>query len=196
MPYLATTLRPQGELLSGYSLLDTAALPNSIAAISGQPPTADTKADCPTTKSACYPVETLTLADQLGIARFTWRAYMEGMVDPERQTRQLRPPRARRDRSAAPGGYAAQLNPFVYFHSLLDLGDCAANDVPLTELEKDLKKAETTANFSYISPDLCNAGVTGQCPEGAPEGAAAADAFLADWCRRSSPRPPTRRTAC
>ena len=77
------------------------------------------------------------------------------------------------------GGYSPTLNPFVYFHSLLDLGDCSANDVPLTELEKDLKKVDSTPNYSYISPNLCNAGVTGQCAPGAPEGAAAADAFLA-----------------
>ena len=84
MPYLATTLRPQGTLLSGYSLLDTAALPNSIAAVSGQPPTAETKAGCPDYGKCVYSVETLTLADQLGIAKFTWRAYMESMVNPKR----------------------------------------------------------------------------------------------------------------
>ena len=48
MPYLATTLRPQGELLSGYSLLGSAGLPNEIAAIGGQPPNASTQADCST----------------------------------------------------------------------------------------------------------------------------------------------------
>ena len=52
MPYLATTLRPQGVLLSGYSLLDTAALPNAIAAIGGQPPTADTRPAARTTANA------------------------------------------------------------------------------------------------------------------------------------------------
>ena len=83
MPYLATTLRPQGELLTNYSLLDEAALPNSIAAVSGQPPTAQTKATAPSYDECVYPVETLTLADQLGLAQFTWRAYMEGMVDAE-----------------------------------------------------------------------------------------------------------------
>ncbi len=40
---------------------------------------------------------------------------------------------------AQPGGYAASQNPFVYFHSLLDLGDCSANDVPLEQLSKDLR---------------------------------------------------------
>jgi hypothetical protein len=179
MPYLATTLRPQGTLLSGYSLLDTAALPNSIAAVGGQPPTAETKAGCPDYGKCVYSAETLTLADQLGIAKFSWRAYMESMVSPETaQPDNCVYPQP--GASAAPplGGYAPQLNPFVYFHSLLDLGDCAASDVPLTELEKDLKKVDSTPNYSYISPNLCNAGVTGQCAPGTPEGAAAADAFL------------------
>ena len=52
--------------------------------------------------------------------------------------------------------------------------------MPITELKKDLKSEAKTPNFSYISPDLCSAGVTGQCPEGAPTGAAAADAWLAE----------------
>jgi hypothetical protein len=180
MPYLAGTLRPRGTLLSGYTLLDPAALPNSIAAVGGQPPTPETKADCPDYGKCVYSAETLTLADQLGIAKFSWRAYMEGMANPETGT----PDNCVYPQPGAPpatttGGYAATLNPFVYFHSLLDLGDCSANDVPLTQLEKDLKTAKSTPNYSYVSPDLCNAGVSGQCAPGTPEGAASADAFLA-----------------
>ncbi len=180
MPYLAGTLRPQGDLLSGYALLDPAALPNSIAAVGGQPPTAETKADCPDYGKCVYSAETLTLADQLGIAQFSWRAYMEGMANPETGAPDnCVYPQPGAPPATATGGYSATLNPFVYFHSLLDLGDCSANDVPLTELEKDLKTAKSTPNYSYISPDLCNAGVSGQCAPGTPEGAAAADAFLA-----------------
>ncbi len=196
MPYLATTLRPQGVLLSGYSLLDKAALPNSIAAVSGQPPTAQTVADCPTyaefpatakanskgivAGSGCvYPVETLTLADQLASGRFIWRAYMEGMVDQTGQPANCVHPGPDEAEVPVQGGYSARLNPFAYFHSLLDLGDCATNDVPLTTLEKNLRKADSTPNFSYISPNLCNAGISGQCAAGAPDGAAGADAFLA-----------------
>jgi hypothetical protein len=196
MPYLATDLRPQGLLLSGYSLLDTAALPNSIAAVSGQPPNAQTKADCPTYSEfpagskangkgvvagdgCVYPVETLTLADQLVGAKLKWHAYMEGMVDEAGKAADCVHPEPEAAETPVEGGYSSRLNPFPHFHSLLDLGDCAENDVPFTELEKDLKRIETTADFSYISPDLCNAGVSGQCPEGAPDGAAAADAFLA-----------------
>jgi len=198
MPYLATALRPQGVLLSNYSLLDKTALPNSIAAISGQPPNEQTKADCPiysefpagtkpnsrgiVTAGGClYPVETVTFSDQLIGARLRWHAYMEGMADETGRPDSCVQPEPNAPDAPATGGYAAKLNPFVYFHSLLDLGDCTENDVPLGELEADLKKIETTSNFSYISPNLCKVGIGGQCPAGAPEGAAAADAFLAAW---------------
>jgi hypothetical protein len=56
---------------------------------------------------------------------------------------------------------------------------CDENAVPFTDFSKDLRKVETTANFSYISPNLCNAGFLATCPVGSPEGAVAADAFLA-----------------
>jgi hypothetical protein len=198
MPYLASTLRPQGELLPGYSLLHSAALPNGIAAVSGQPPNADTEANCPSfgefpANSALddsgvvpgdgcvYPVEALTLADQLVSGRFRWGAYMEGMVDETGKPDTCAHPDFGGADEPVQGGYAARLNPFVYFHSLLDLGDCAVNDVSLTELSADLDKIDSTPNFALISPNLCNAGVTGQCPEGAPDGAASADAFLSKW---------------
>jgi phosphatidylinositol-3-phosphatase len=196
MPYLATTLRPKGDLLSNYSLLSEAALPNSLAAVSGQPPNAQTRADCPTytelpstaavsskgvvAGSGCvYPVETQTIAGQLGTALFSWRAYMEDMADETGKPATCVHPEPDAADEPALGGYASRLNPFVFFHSLLDLGECSADDVPLTELEKDLKKTESTPNYSYIAPNLCNSGVAGQCPAGAPEGAASADAFLA-----------------
>jgi hypothetical protein len=184
MPYLATTLRPQGDLLTNFKLLDATALPNSVAAISGQPPSAATRADCPDYGACVFSAETLTLADQLGLAKYDWRAYMEGMVNPETgQPDNCVYPQPGAPEATVPGGYAARLNPFVYFHSLLDLGDCATSDVPFTELEKDLKKIDSTPNYSYISPNLCNAGISGQCApgaaDGAADGAAAADAFLA-----------------
>ncbi len=132
--------------------------------------------------SGCiYPVETVTFSDQLVGAQLKWHAYMEGMADESGQPDSCVQPEPNAADTPATGGYAAKLNPFVYFHSLLDLGDCSENDVPLSELEGDLKKIETTANFSYISPNLCNVGIGGQCPAGAPDGATAADAFLSTW---------------
>ena len=46
MPYLANTLRPQGKLLSNYTLLTDAGLPNYIAMVGGQAPNALTSGDC------------------------------------------------------------------------------------------------------------------------------------------------------
>jgi hypothetical protein len=200
MPYLATTLRPQGQLVPGYSLLSESSLPNGIAMISGQPPNSATEGNCPTygefpagikgdskgrvTGAGCvYPVETLTLADQLGSARMTWRGYVDEMADDSGPHNCVRPDSGLAE-APPPGAYAAWQNPFVYFHSLLDLGDCASNDVPLDQLTKDLGKEETAPDFALVAPTPCNAGFAGRCPEGTPDGAAAADAFLAKWVPR------------
>jgi hypothetical protein len=179
MPYLAGELRPQGVLLTNYSLLDTAPLPNGFAAISGQPPTEASKAGCPEAEECLYDVETLTLADQLGAGSYSWHGYFEGMTGGEGKPDDCVQPDPAAPGAETPTGYSPSLNPFVFFHTLLDLGDCNENDVPFEELAGELKKAEATANFSYVSPNLCNAGFRGKCPEGTPDGPAAADAFLA-----------------
>jgi len=198
MPYLATTLRPQGELLSNYSLLSSAGLPNDIAAISGQPPNPSTQANCSTYTefphnakpnkqgvipgTGCvYPVETLTVADQLSSAGFQWSAYMESMVGATGKPENCVHPESGATDQPAQGGYAARQNPFAYFNSLLQLGACASSDLPLTELGNDLGKIASTPNYSFIAPNLCDAGIAGQCPTGTPSGAVSADAFLEQW---------------
>ncbi len=198
MPYLAATLRPQGELLSNYSLLDQAALPNGVAAISGQPPNSATKAGCANYDefpagaaldrrgvvpgAGCvYPVEVLTVADQLTSARLRWGAYADGMVDATGKSQNCVHPEPPTPESPVPGGYAATQNPFVYFHSLLDLGACGSGDLPLSALAPALRKADSTPNLVYVAPDPCDAGVPGQCPPGAVEGPASANAFLEQW---------------
>jgi hypothetical protein len=106
---------------------------------------------------------------------------MEGMADPTTgEPADCVYPGADEEEKPELGGYSSRLNPFTHFHSLLDLGACGTNDLPITELTKDLKSEAKTPSFSYISPDLCAAGVAEQCPEGAPTGAAAADAWLAE----------------
>lgn len=198
MPYLNGTLRPKGLLLTNYSALSEAVTPNAVATISGQPPNAATEADCPTLvefpptatpsrtgilpgEGCVWPVATNTLAGQLSVAAFTWKGYFEGMTDPiTGEPANCVYPGPEEEEKVEPGGYADRLNPFTHFHSLLDVGECAEGDVPITKLKKDLKSEAKTPNFSYISPALCKAGVTGQCPEGAPDGAAAADEWLAE----------------
>jgi len=84
--YLVSKLRPQGALLSNYYAVAHPDLPNYIAMISGQPPNALTETDCPTfaefpagskpdasgrleAPGCLYPVEVLTVADQLTSTR-------------------------------------------------------------------------------------------------------------------------------
>ncbi|MET0603171.1 MAG: alkaline phosphatase family protein [Baekduia sp.] len=203
--YLNGTLRPKGTLLAGARSLGRADLPDHLALISGQPPNDDTRTGCPTytelpqtakpnkageitAKGCAYPNTVITVADQLAAAGSTWRAYVEDLDKGQ-------PPRTscRRPASGAvddtvvarPGdGYATRHNPFVYFHSLLDLSGCDSFDGPLAQLETDLTKAKTTPAFSYIVPNLCNDGTASPCADGSPGGLAAADAFLATWVPR------------
>jgi phosphatidylinositol-3-phosphatase len=178
MPYLSGELREKGVLLTNYSLLDPAPLPNGIAAVSGQAPSAAAKAGCPAYEECVYEVETLSLADQLVGRQLSWHGYFEGMTDEAGKPESCVHPEPEAGELTTPDGYSSRLNPFLFFHSLLDLGDCDENDVPLGELAGDLKKAELTPNLSYVSPGLCNGGFRGTCPEGTADGAAAADAFL------------------
>jgi hypothetical protein len=208
MPYLADTLRPKGELLSSYSLLTNQGLPNYIAMVSGQGPNKLTRANCPKYKefpvgtepndyglvpgAGCvYPQDALTIGDQLNSGGLTWRGYMEDMADDNGPHSCVHPGTDEADRPPV-GGYAARLNPFIYFHSLLDLGACAINDIPLdglpdgsvNGLDDDLKSASTTPNLSFISPNLCHDGIPNECAKGAPDGPASADGFLAKWVSR------------
>jgi hypothetical protein len=109
MPYLANSLRPQGELLSNYTLLTDKGLPNYIGMIGGQSPNALTSADCTTytdfpgnaqpdgngnvAGDGCiYPAQAINVADQLFSARFSWGAYMEDMGKPEPVAQGQTPP--------------------------------------------------------------------------------------------------------
>ena len=80
-------------------------------------------------------MDVLTIADQVNAGGLTWRAYMEDMVDELGPANCVHPDFDGADESE-PGGYAAKQNPFAYFHSLLDLGACGANDVPLDGLAR------------------------------------------------------------
>jgi hypothetical protein len=204
--YLNVTLRPKGALLSSYRSLGTADLPDHVAAIGGQPPNADTRAGCPTFREipptakvsrdgvvdgdgCVYPNTVTTIGDQLSASRRTWRAYVEdiekGPAPAGIPTTSCRHPESGGPDDTLKGrvgdGYATRHNPFVYFHSLLDLGDCQSSDGALTELERDLRTVEDTPNYSYIVPNLCNDGTESPCVDGSPGGLAAADAFLATW---------------
>lgn len=201
-PYLSKELVPKGALLSEYRSLGTADLPDYLAMVGGQPPNADTRAGCPTykevpftaapnkageiTAGGCvFPNTIATIGDQLSSSRREWRGYIEDLEKgPDGKATCRRPASDAVDDTfkARPGdGYATRHNPFVYYHSLLDLGDCDALNGPLERLETDLQAVKTTPNYSFVAPNLCNDGTESPCVDGSPGGLPAADAFLAKW---------------
>jgi hypothetical protein len=197
--YLSQTLERRGELLVRYYAVAHEQLANGIALLSGQGPTAETAANCPTYADVAparsgageqllgngcvYPASTKTLAGQLSARHLTWRAYVEGMDEAGSQAGACgHPALGQADPTAAQGSsggpYATFSNPFVYFHSVIDSPSCAANDVGLDRLKGDLASAKRTPSLSYIVPDRCHDGNPTPCAAGAPAGLVPADGFL------------------
>jgi hypothetical protein len=197
--YLARTLVKQGEVLPNYYAVTQGSLANSIALISGQGPTEQTAADCPTFAdiapgtlrkygelqgSGCvYPLRTATLADQLTANGQTWKAYVEGVNrGPAGQPKTCRHPTLGgidADQTPRPGDpYVTWRNPFVYFHSLIDPTTCSTDDVGLSALKTDLKSERSTPSIVFVFPGPCDDGDPQPCATGKPAGMAPADAFL------------------
>jgi phospholipase C len=204
-PYLASNLTSKGALLSNYYGIGHWSLDNYVALISGQAPNAETQADCPTLtnfrlshqkldvngqalgQGCLYPSVVKTVADQLEAAKLTWRGYMEDMGnDPAREsvTCGHSPPGSdeRTGRASVGDKYAAKHDPFVYFHGIIDdQSRCDAHVVNLDKLPTDLRSVETTPNYSFITPNLCNDGHDARCIDGNLGGFQAIEAFLQKW---------------
>ena len=197
--YLGTELRSKGTLLSGYRSVSAAALPNSLALISGQAPNTATATNCPkfidlkpvkvdsktglVSGDGCrYPATTQSLAGQLTGAGMVWKGYFESIGnDPKSGVTTCRHPDANsNDPFAAPrpgDGYMTWRNPFVYFRSITEEPDCGNSVVGLDRLAPDLVKLEDTPAFSLVAPDACHDGSASSC-DGAVGGLAAADQWL------------------
>ena len=199
--YLNKTLVPSGKLLTQYYATGHVSLDNYISMVSGQPPNPQTQADCqsyndwvgsndamPTGTGCVYPAAVKTIGDQLDAAGLTWKGYMEDMGnDPARDngTNCAHPDLNTSDKSqtaSATDQYATRHNPFVYFHSITDnAANCNAKDVPLSHLPTDLGSDSTTANYSFITPDLCGDGHDATCADGGPGGFSGIDRWLQNW---------------
>jgi phosphatidylinositol-3-phosphatase len=198
-PYLAKTLRGQGELLANYYAVAGGDLANEVALISGQGPTPQTAANCPefteiapgtvasegqVSGSGCvYPAATMSLPAQLAAAGKNWKAYIEaiGNGGPNQASTCRHPAFGALDPDQAPlpgDAYETWRNPFVYFDSLTASPECAADDVGLEQLAPDLQAASSTPSLSYIAPSACHDGSEKPCEEGQPSGLAAAEPFL------------------
>lgn len=195
--YLNGTLRRRGTLLSGYQTLGGSELPDYLAMVSGQAPNPDTRNDCGTYTefpsataprpngqvpgAGCvYPNTVLTIADQVTAAGKQWRAYLADMgsstcMHPDSNAADDGPV------TGAGSDYATRHNPFIYFHSLLDLGGCSSSDVALAHLAGALHEAQHTPSYVFIAPGQCDEPSAVACPGTEPSGLAAEDAFLKQW---------------
>jgi len=198
-PYLSNTLEQQGELLVHYDAVAHEELADGVALLSGEGPTGETAANCPTYAditatgvgadeqvlgTGCiYPRSTQTLAGQLVAKHLTWRAYVQGIDEAGTQAPACAHPSLgaadpTADQASSSGEYATFRNPFVYFASILDSAECAADDTGLAALKGDLQQVKRTPSFSYVVPDRCDDGNPTPCTPGAPAGVAQSNAFL------------------
>ena len=205
LPYLAKTLASQGALLPNYYGIGHSSLPNYIALIGAQAPNRDTQLDCPVFsefqlsepaldahgqalgRGCVYPPSVKSLPDQLEAKGLTWKAYMEDMGNTFTREHATCGHVAigahETSYNAAPSDkYAARHNPFIYFHAIIDdQVRCDAHIVNLGRLQADLQSLQTTANYNFITPNLCNDGHDPQCIDGAAGGLPAANQFLQKW---------------
>jgi len=204
-PYLAHKLKRRGAFVRNYYGIGHFSLDNYIAMVSGQAPNVQTQADClfytdftpgvPTSDgqylgSGCvYPVGTQTVANQLQDNGYRWKGYMEDMNAAAPKGKQFpcrHPEIGQRDpwQDAEVGDqYATRHNPFVYFHSIINLRTCRRHDVGFSHLRKDLRHKRTTPNYAFITPNLCHDGHDEPCVTGAPGGLKSANR----WLRKQMP---------
>jgi hypothetical protein len=204
-PYLAHALPERGVLLKEYYAIGHASLGNYLALISGQAPNDQTQLDCAVFSdfkatapaldehgqlpgSGCvYPSIVKTLPDQLEAAGLTWKAYMEDMgANPARESATCGHARIGQPENthvAQIGDqYASRHDPFVFFHSIIDdEARCNRHVVNLDKLPADLAQPAATANYSFITPNLCHDGHDHHCVDGEPGGLPAIDKFLRQW---------------
>lgn len=154
------------------------------------------------TGGCVYPKEVKTLPNQLEEKGLTWKGYMGDMGnDLTRESATCGHPTigvgtdhtnsAEAPSASVPLGdaYATRHDPFVYFHSIIDSESCKTHVVNLNKLPADLKDERTTANYTFITPNLCDDGHDGAgtgaagttCANGGPGGLTSIDAFLQKW---------------
>jgi hypothetical protein len=140
-PYLAQTLPAQGALLQDYYGTGHESNDNYISLVSGQPPNAETQADCQifsewagalelpggveAGEGCVYPSSVQNIGTQLSAAGRKWKAYEQDMGnDPARERAACGHPALNAvdgtQKAQADDGYATRHDPFVYFHSVID----------------------------------------------------------------------------
>jgi hypothetical protein len=194
-------LARNGALLKNYYGIGHDSLDNYIAMVSGQAPNPATQADCESfvdfkssgpldadgqaVGTGCvYPPSVRTIVDQMASAHLTWKAYMEDMGNvASRESATCGHPtvgdKDNTQEAVVGDQYATRHNPFMYFHSVIDdRPNCGAHVVNLAALDGDLANEQSTANYVFITPNLCHDGHDEPCVDNEPGGLISADKFL------------------
>jgi hypothetical protein len=199
-PYLSRVLPKKGELLPNYYGVTSGVLANEIALLSGQGPTAETAANCPSYSAIApgtvsvfaeqvegngcvYGKEVKSLPTQLSEKEVSWRAYVQDMENGGsigQPWRCRKPTLGSPDTSAPTVGdqYASWRNPVVYFAAIAEGDECEKHDVGFELLSKDLSAKKKTPALSLIFPNVCHSGGEYECEPGAPKGAQGVTAEL------------------
>ena len=177
----------RGALVDKYYATAHQSLPNYVALIGGQGPTPQTQGDCqvyqdvtPGTVASgnghqaqgdgcVYPTAYRTVADQITAAGLNWKGYMEDLgLDSGRdapvtcKSPTNSPVNDSTQTAEAQDQYAARHDPFMYYHTIVDSPACKTHVVTLQSassgLLHDLASIDTTPNYSFISPNLCDDG--------------------------------------
>jgi phosphatidylinositol-3-phosphatase len=133
-PFINQLARRYG-LASNYFAVSHPSLPNYLALVGGD--TFGITTDCTT----CFVSAPNLPADRVAPMGRTWRAYMDAM-----------PSTCFIGDSST---YAQRHDAFIYFDDVRTTSECG-NVVPFTTFADDLVSVETTANYIWITPNLCN----------------------------------------
>ncbi|TMD67640.1 MAG: hypothetical protein E6I84_03275, partial [Chloroflexi bacterium] len=136
-PYI-NQLAGQGALATNYVNTMHPSLPNYMQLTAGQ---VGSCTDDFLTNQCSMPG--LGLADRVEASGRTWKGYMESMGTPC---------------NLNPGGtYAAHHNPWIYFDNIRNNSTrCNSHDVDYSQLAANFASANSTPNYVWITPNLCN----------------------------------------
>ncbi len=137
-----------------------------------------------------YPTSIENIGNQLSAAGISWKSYDENMGNDATRDNTTATPYAcghptpgtigtaemdpTQDEEAG-DAYATRHNPFMYFHSIIDVttgaAACANHVVNLERnLASDLSSIATTPKYTFITPDLCDDGHDSGCAQPGADG--------------------------
>ena len=141
-----------------------------------------------------YPASMQTVGNQLSAGHWTWKAYLQDMGNQparDRTTQTKQGPACGHpmvgkpddtEGATAADQFADRHEGFMYFESVIgNQAYCEAHILSFQPLLKDLSKASTTPNFSWLSPNLCMDGHDAPCADGDPGGLDEVNGFLHIW---------------